>query len=259
MSDLSSDRAPPARPFAGRGRRIRGCDGFTNPVLIDAERQIIAGHGRVAAATLLGIEAVPCLRLDHLSEAEKRAYILADNKLALNAGWDREVLAIELQHRVEGQFDVTLTGFSVCEVDIVLAEAASADPNGGDHPDDLIPEAEDPANAVTISGDIWRLGRHLLICGDARDPSTFAALMGGDRADMIFTDPPYNVPIDGHVCGSGKIHHREFAMGTGEMSSAVFTSASVMRRSRPDGCSIRPPAYARYFLLSPAGSPVVGR
>jgi DNA modification methylase len=172
---------------------------------------------------MLGIETLPCLRLDHLSDAEKRAYILADNKLALNAGWDREVLAIELQYLVEGQFDVTLTGFSVCEVDIVLAEAAAADPNAEDNPDDLIPGAQDPANAITVTGDVWRLGRHLLTCGDARDPATFAALMGDDQADMIFTDPPYNVPIDGHVCGSGKIRHREFAMGTGEMSAAAFT------------------------------------
>jgi len=197
--------------------------GFTNPVLIDADRQIIAGHGRVEAAKLLELETVPCLRLDHLAEAEKRAYILADNKLALNAGWDREVLAIELQHLVEGQFDVTLTGFSICEVDIALAEAASADPNGQDNPDDRIPEARDSASAVTVAGDVWRLGRHLLICGDARDPATFAALMREERADMIFTDPPYNVAIDGHVCGSGNIRHREFAMASGEMSSEAFT------------------------------------
>jgi DNA modification methylase len=197
--------------------------GFTNPVLIGSEGQIIAGHGRVEAAKLLGFESVPTVRLSHLTVAQCRAYVIADNKLALNAGWDRELLAIELQGLIDIDFDVELTGFSLAEIDIVLDEAREGSPSGPAEAEDEIPALEHPATAVTRSGDMWRLGRHRLICGDSRNRSAFDLLMDNERADLIFTDPPYNVPIDGHVTGLGRIRHREFAMGVGEMSRDEFT------------------------------------
>ncbi len=194
--------------------------GWTNPVLIDGERGIIAGHGRIEAAKLLGLGQVPTLLIDHLSEAEKRAYILADNKLAENASWDREALAIELQGLIELDFDIALTGFEMAEIDILIGELEDEDE---DDPDDEIPQAES-GPAVTRPGDVWLIGKHRLICGDATDADTYARLLDGAKAQMIFTDPPYNVAIDGHVCGLGKVKHREFAMASGEMSAAQFAS-----------------------------------
>jgi DNA modification methylase len=196
--------------------------GFCNPVLIDDSKQIIAGHGRVEAAKLLGIDAVPTCRLSHLSEADKRAYILADNRLAEKAGWDKELLAIELQGLIELDVDIELTGFDMAEVDIILDDAreANAGPSG---PEDQIPEPS-PRPAVTQPGDLWVLRNHHLLCADARDQAAFDRLLGGAKAEFVFTDPPYNVAIDGHVCGLGRIHHREFAMGCGEMGEAEFTA-----------------------------------
>jgi DNA modification methylase len=198
--------------------------GFTNPVLITDDRQIIAGHGRVEAAKLLKIERVPTLHLSHLSDAERRAYVLADNKLAQNAGWDREILAIELQGLIDLDFDVELTGFTLAEVEIVLDEARDSAVDGVDPAaEDRIPAYEGDRPAVSRPGDHWILGRHRLTCGDARDANAYATLLGNESVPLIFTDPPYNVPIGGHVCGSGHIRHREFAMGVGEMDKASFT------------------------------------
>jgi len=198
--------------------------GFNNPVLIADDGGIVAGHGRVAAAKLLGIDTVPAVRLSHLSEAERRAYVIADNKLALNAGWDREMLAIELQGLVDLDFEIELTGFSLAEVDIVLDEARESASDSVDASiEDTIPPYRHKGPAVTQPGDLWMLGRHKLICGDAREASPYAALLGDEAVDLICTDPPYNVPIDGHVCGSGRIRHRNFAMGVGEMNKGQFT------------------------------------
>ena len=210
--------------------------GFTNPVLVTDDGDIIAGHGRVEAAKLLGLASVPTLRLSHLSEAERRAYVLADNKLALNAGWDQETLAIELQALIDLDFEVESTGFSLAEIDLTLDAARGADPGTKMDEEDRIPTLA--GQAVSQAGDLWLLGRHRLLCGDARDVSDFDRLMQGELADLIFTDPPYNVPIEGHVSGLGRFHHREFAMATGEMSPEEFTlflaetlaySASVCR------------------------------
>jgi DNA modification methylase len=194
--------------------------GFCNPVLIDGNGQIIAGHGRVAAAKLLGLSKIPTVRLPHLSEAQKRAYILADNRLAEKAGWDREILAIELQALIDLDFEVELTGFESAEIDLCLEEAkeASGEACG---PEDVIP-AYAHAQAISRPGDLWVLGTHLLLCGDARSPEAYGQLLGETKAAFVFTDPPYNVPIDGHVCGLGRIRHRSFAMGCGEMSSPEF-------------------------------------
>jgi DNA modification methylase len=195
--------------------------GFTNPVLVSDDGQIVAGHGRVEAARLLGRKTVPTLALSHLSEAERRAYVLADNKLALNAGWDKEILAIELQALLDLEFDVELTGFSLAEIDVVLDEAGEANPDGSDAAEDLVPDVV--GQPVSQSGDLWLLGRHRLLCGDTRGAADMDRLMRGERADLVFTDPPYNVAIDGNVCGLGSVKHREFAFASGEMNSGQFT------------------------------------
>lgn len=195
--------------------------GFVNPILISGEGEIIAGHGRVQAAALLGLKSVPTVVLSHLSAAERRAYILADNKLALNAGWDKELLALELQGLIDLEFDVELTGFSLAEIDFTIDEAREAQVARRDPAEDEVPVVASPA--VTASGDIWQLGRHRLICGDARDSAAFTALLRNEPADLLFTDPPYNVRIDGHVCGLGSVRHREFAFASGEMSEDEFT------------------------------------
>jgi DNA modification methylase len=199
--------------------------GFVNPVLISDADEIVAGRGRVEAAKLLGLRSVPTLALSHLSDAERRAYILADNKLALNAGWDRDLLALELQGLIDLEFDVELTGFSLAEIDFTLDEAREAKPDREGSADDVVPVAGGPA--VTKGGDIWLLDRHRLICGDSQDAETFARLMGEERATLLFTDPPYNVKIDGHVCGLGQVRHREFAFASGEMTEEAFTRLLV--------------------------------
>ena len=210
--------------------------GFTNPVLVSDEGEIIAGHGRVEAAKLIGWKMVPTIALSHLSETERRAYVLADNKLALNAGWDKEILAIELQALSDLNFDVELTGFSLAEIDLVIDEAGEADPDGIDAPEEAVEFAT--GRPVSRSGDLWQLGRHKLLCGDARSAIDFEALLGKEEVDLVFTDPPYNVKIDGNVCGLGSVKHREFAFASGEMSQSQFTgflsdtlgnAASVMR------------------------------
>jgi hypothetical protein len=183
--------------------------GFTNPILIDDDNSILAGHGRVEAARLLEMETVPCLRQSQMSAEEKRAYVLADNKLALNAGWDDELLAKELGalHALDLDFDVEITGFTISEIDNLIDGLSIEE--AGDPKDDQVPE-DPPARCQP--GDLWQLGTHRLICGNTLDPEVVDELMDGQLAKMVFTDPPYNVPIDGHVGNSGKVKHREFAM-----------------------------------------------
>ena len=196
--------------------------GFCNPVLIDDDKQIIAGHGRVEAAKLLGIDAVPTCRLSHLSEADRRAYILADNKLAEKAGWDKQLLSIELQYLIDLDVDIELTGFEMPEIDIILEDAREA-AGASSGSEDAVPQ-HSSAPAVSRTGDLWLLGNHRLLCADARDEAAYDRLLEGAKAEFVFTDPPYNVAIDGHVCGLGRIRHREFAMGCGEMSEIEFTT-----------------------------------
>jgi DNA modification methylase len=194
--------------------------GFTNPILVDDS--IIAGHGRVEAAKSIGLDQVPTVRLSTMSEAEIRAYVIADNKLAENAGWDRNLLGIELQYlsELEADFDVTVTGFDLAEIDILIEELTPA--NQDDPADELIEPVS--GSAITRDGDVWQIGDHRLVCGDSTKPETYQALLGDKRAQMVFSDPPYNVPIAGHVGGLGKIQHREFAMASGEMSNVEFTT-----------------------------------
>jgi ParB-like chromosome segregation protein Spo0J len=161
--------------------------GFTNPVLIGDDNEIIAGHGRVEAARLLGRTTVPTLKLSHLGTAERRAYVIADNKLALNAGWDREVLALELQGLIDLEFDLDLTGFSLAELDLVLDEHQESSTEGAQSSDDELPLLTE--TAVSSLGDVWQIGRHRLLCGDAQQAKTLALLMNEDRADLASAPP----------------------------------------------------------------------
>jgi len=191
--------------------------GFTNPVLTDDAGRIVAGHGRVEAAKLLGLAVVPTLPLSHLSELDVRAYALADNRLAEKSGWDGELLRLELGELEEiVPFDLELTGFSTGEIDVLLDPPTK---------EERLSETPEPkrATAGVGRGDLWLLGEHRLLCGDAREPADFAKLMGEERARMVFSDPPYNVPIDGFVGGLGGVKHQEFAMASGEMSPQQFT------------------------------------
>ncbi|RIJ20661.1 DNA methylase N-4 [Henriciella barbarensis] len=213
--------------------------GFTNPVLVDDDNRILAGHGRVEAAKSLGMDTVPCIRIEHLSEAECRAYVIADNKLALNAGWDEDLLRLELGalSELDLDFDLEITGFDTHELDFIIEGADQAPAT--DPKEEAIP-ALDSVPRRCEPGDIWQLGRHRLMCTDARNPMTIRLLMAGKKAEMVFTDPPYNVAIDGNVCGSGSVKHREFAMASGEMSKAEFTgflrdTFEVQRRYTTDG------------------------
>lgn len=197
--------------------------GFVNPILVDEADQIIAGHGRLAAARQLGLERVPAIRLRHLTDAQKRALAIADNKLAENAGWDRDLLALELQDLLEMDidFEVTATGFEMGEIDVLIA---GLDGEGEADADDEAPPVKFDRPAITQPGELWMLGRHRLLCGDALKGQSYARVLDGDQAQLIFSDPPYNLLIDGHVRGLGKAKHTEFAMASGEMSEAEFTA-----------------------------------
>ena len=178
--------------------------GFTNPILADPKGNIIAGHGRLQAARAMGLAEVPVITLSGLSETQKRALRIADNKIALNAGWDLEILQQELGElaSIDVDIDPTLTGFSTGEIDVILSSAEDPD-------DEVIPPL--PATPRTKPGDIWILGEHRIGCGDGRDAGFLQRVIGqGARVDAAFLDPPYNVRIGGHAVAAGR--HREFAM-----------------------------------------------
>jgi DNA modification methylase len=195
--------------------------GFTVPVLIDENSTILAGHGRLEASKLLGLKKIPAIRLHGLSEAQKRALLIADNKIAENAGWDRERLAIELPELaellVEENLDISITGFEPVEIDQLVSdfEENTADPADSIRTDWL------SLAPVSQSGDVWQLGRHRLLCGDARQAANLTRLLGGEQAAMAFLDPPYNVRVRS-VGGRGRTKHGEFAMASGEMSRREF-------------------------------------
>lgn len=194
--------------------------GFTNPVLVDKNNIVIAGHGRVKGAKLRGMSHVPTIKLEDLSPDQVRAYVIADNKLAENAGWDKSILAIELQHllAIEGDFDVTVTGFEIPEIDLILST-----PIDKPDPDDSFEMANIP-QATSQPGSLWQLGRHRILCGNSIEPGSYSKLLGNKRADVAFVDPPYNVKIGGNVSGNGSIRHREFQMASGEMTEYEFIS-----------------------------------
>lgn len=192
---------------------------FTTPILVTTDGEIVAGHGRYQAAKLLGMETVPVICIDHLGPQQIRALRIADNRLAELSGWDDEILKLELGELIELDFEVEITGFETAQIDVILdgnaPVAAKADPA------DALPALRDVA--VTVWGDLWLLGEHRILCGDARERGNYQTLMRGELAQMIFIDAPYNVRVDGHVSGLGRTRHREFAMASGEMSKLEFT------------------------------------
>src|SRR5260370_32170378 len=190
--------------------------GFTNPILADPEGHIIAGHGRLQAARAMGLAEIPVITLSGLSDPQKRALRIADNKIALNAGWDLEILHLELSElaSIDIDIDPTRTGFSTGEIDVILSSA-------GDPDDEVIPPV--PTTPRNKPGDIWILGDRRVGCGDGRDAGFLQWVVGdGTRVDAAFLDPPYNVRIGGHAVVAGS--HREFAMASGEMSDGEFRS-----------------------------------
>jgi DNA modification methylase len=193
--------------------------GWTYPIVVDENYEIICGHARWEAAKELNFKNVPILVMRGLRDAEKLALAIADNKIATNAGWDRNLLAAELgelaQLLPECNLDLEITGFEPAEIDGLMADLGDKE---GDPSDELPGIAVNP---VSRKGDIWNFGGHRLLCGDACDASHLASLMGRDRATMVFADPPYNVRIAGTL-GRGKIKHREFAVASGEMSPSEF-------------------------------------
>jgi DNA modification methylase len=210
-------RRHPESQIAGLMKSIRKV--WTNPILIDESAMILAGHGRIEAAKRLGMSEVPTVTITGLSPGEKRAILIADNRLPERAVWDFDVLRGHFKDLIEIDFDVELTGFTTGEIDLVLDGL----PGTLDPADDLsgLPLARP---AVSKMGDRWELGRHHLMCGDALRGDDYQRLLGGEVAQMVVTDPPFNVKIHGHAMGRGRIRHREFKVASGEMSESEFTA-----------------------------------
>jgi DNA modification methylase len=210
--------------------------GFVNPILIDGSGKIICGNGRVAGARLLKLQEVPTITVEHLSELELRAYVLTDNRLAEQAGWDKDILTIELQGLIDLQFDVELTGFEIPEIEMLFE---AADPPAINAEDDEVLDLA-PNRVITKPNDLWLLGEHRLFCGDARRRDSFTNLLSGEVVQLVFADPPFNVKIRGHVSGKGRVKHREFVEASGEKTSAQFTkfleeSLSLLAEHSTDG------------------------
>jgi DNA modification methylase len=192
---------------------------FCVPLLIDADLRVIAGHGRLLAARQLGLPDVPTISLEHLTPAQAKAFAITDNRLTEIATWDDRLLGEQLRElsELDLNFSLDVTGFEIGEIDLLIEGVApEADPA------DEVPRPQ-PGPAVCRPGDLWQLGPHRIHCGSAIEEEAYRLLMGEDRAAAVFTDPPYNVPIDGHASGLGAIHHREFAMASGEMDQGAFT------------------------------------
>jgi DNA modification methylase len=226
IEELKPDPANPRRHTRKQVRQIAEsikAFGFNVPILIDRYGNIIAGHGRWLAGREFGMTEVPTLCLDHLTPAQARAFMIADNRLTEISVWDDRLLARQLKELslVGLDFDIEVTGFEMGEIDLRIASLddpaqAEADPA------DVVPEI--PATPLSKLGDMWLLHRHRLLCGSALDSAVFAALMGEERAATAFIDPPYNVRLDGHAGGLGAIHHRPFPMASGEMDRPEFTA-----------------------------------
>jgi DNA modification methylase len=187
---------------------------FLNPILINENGEAVVGRGRLEAAILLNLPKVPTIQIEHLTRDELRAYALADNKLAELAGWDEDLLAIEFEHLLAADlgFDLAVTGFEATEIDFVLQNAKRST----ERLEELPIIATGPS--ISNKGDVWRLGRHTVVCGDALIEATYGPLLNHKEADQVFTDPPYNVPVNGHASVRRRMPHREFEMASGEMS-----------------------------------------
>lgn len=216
-------RSHPKKQVAQIAASIRKF-GFVNPLLVDECGSIIAGHGRYLAAQSMNLASVPVVRLKGLSEAQKKALRISDNRIALESGWSVDLLKAEIQSisELEVEFDLEVTGFSTGELDVILSPSKVVDDT-----EDVIPPV--PRTALSRPGDIWRLGPHRLGCGDCGDETFLQRVVGGQVVDAAFLDPPYNVKIDGNVSGRGG--HREFIMASGEMSDAQFTTFLTDRLS----------------------------
>jgi DNA modification methylase len=222
---------------------IKQC-GFLNAIILDDNNVVLAGHGRLAAARLLNLRQVPVLRFSHLNDAQKRAYVIADNKIAEEAGWNRDLLAIELGELIEllpaHGFDIALTGFDVGEIDLLFADMANAKAES----QDIL--TEPPRQPVSRIGDLWQLGKHRLMCGDARDFNNFARLMQEAKAAAAFIDPPYNRDARA-IGGRGQIRHKNFAFASGEMSPAQFRR--FLRRTLGNAVAVSAPGAVHFNCM----------
>jgi DNA modification methylase len=227
-SPAHSLRPNPRNPRVHSDRQIKQIArsikafGFNTPILADRNNQIIAGHGRLLAAQQLGWTEVPVIRLEHLTEAQARAFALADNRLTENSTWDEKLLGeifLELSTQ-DLEFSIDDTGFTMGEIDLHI-EGITAVENKSDPMNELPAPSNQPP--VCQPGELWLLGKHRIYCGNSLEAASYDALMQGQKANLVFTDPPYNVPIEGHVSGHGAVKHREFSMAAGEMSEAEFT------------------------------------
>lgn len=218
--------------------------GFNVPILVDDRQNIVAGHGRLLAARKLGWEAVPVIKLDHLSESQYKAFLIADNRLTENSSWDEQLLGEQLKvlSELELDFDLEAIGFETPEIDLLIGRLETI--NEPD-PDDLLPVIK--TSAVSVIGDLWQLGKHRVLCGDSLVLANYARLLNGTKADMVITDPPYNVVIDGHASGLGSVHHREFAMASGEMNEGEFTGF-LAKAMAACTLSSHPGSLAYYFM-----------
>lgn len=227
LQPLESLAGNPKNPRTHTKRQIRQIAdsiqafGFNVPLLVDSQNRVIAGHGRLKACELLGWTEVPTIRLDHLSEAQAQAYLVADNRLTECSAWDDRLLGETFKDLagLDLTFDLEATGFEMGEIDLLIEGLESAPV---DDPADEVPPP--PPVPVTHPGDTWCLGPHRIHCGNALDLEAYQALLVGQKAGVVFTDPPYNVPIQGHVGGHGAVRHREFPMASGEMSPTEFTA-----------------------------------
>ncbi len=194
--------------------------GFAAPLIVDEHHTVLAGHGRLQAAELLGLDAVPAIVVEGLTDAKKRALLLADNRIAQNAGWDRELLSVELtalpELLIDDDIQIDITGFEAAEIDALHEDFGEGADSGSDEPGNV-----SVGPAVSRASDLWQLGHHRLICGDCRDTNTIEHVMSGAMADMVFTDPPYNVSMR-NIGGRGSIRRQEFAMAFGEMTDPQF-------------------------------------
>jgi DNA modification methylase len=226
ISELKENSRNPRRHSRAQIEAIaRSIDafGFNAPVLIDRRKRLVAGHGRVAAARLRGQTHVPAIRLEHLTDAKAKAYLLADNKLSDRSEWDERLLAEHLKELsdIALNFEIEATGFEIGEIDLLIQSLDDTEGVAANDRDDEVPAVE--TTAVCRPGDVWELGDHRIFCGDARLRPSYTTLLAGGRAASVFSDPPYNVKIGGNVSGLGRTRHREFVMASGELSRHEFT------------------------------------
>jgi DNA modification methylase len=218
--------------------------GFNVPILVDDRQNVVAGHGRLLAARKLGWDTVPVIKLGHLTESQYSAFLIADNRLTENSSWDERLLGEQLKvlSELELDFDLEVTGFEVPEIDLLI-DGLNTVPEAD--PDDQLPEISE--SAVTGSGDLWELGKHRVLCGNSLITASYERLMEDAKADLVITDPPYNVVIDGHATGNGKVRHRESSMASGEMNSTEFTD--FLRKAMSVARDHSAPGSVAYYFM----------